>query len=212
MEAWSKKGDRYEHDELQPGGFLPYQTLQPKETAADALASLEVAASSQDPTFVPLKVAEEIASGFTRGGEEQGPATDTYVSSKGRIPVFAGQDLSAEVMKVIQAIVRDNGPPRLFADNSATSSWELTGTEVREVPQARTGVIMSESLPIPDHAERGNEGEIPAANAGRCSARPLAAGTTRPERCKNRTLLLRRPTGNDASGISRPQRLLLPDV
>ena len=159
VDEWSRKGHRYEEKELDRGEFLCYQTLRPTETAEEALASLEAEAAIQDATFVPLMVAEGIASGFTGGAEEQGPTTETYVSGEERIPVFAGQDLSTEVKQVIQAIVRDNGPPRLFADNSATSSWELIGTEVREVSQAGVGVIMSQSCAFLTMQKKGPKGK-----------------------------------------------------
>ena len=159
VDAWSRRGDRYEEGELEHGEFLCYQTIRPEENAEEALASLEAEAASQDTAFIPLKVAEEIDSGSTGGADEQGPATETNVSNNGRTPVFAGKDLAAEVRQVIQAIVRDNEPPRLFADHSATSSWELTGTAVREVSQVGVGVIMSESCRFLTMQKKGPQGK-----------------------------------------------------
>ena len=159
VDAWSRKGDRYEKGELELGEFLCYQTIRPEETAEEALASLQAEAASQDTAFIPLKVAEEIDAGFTGGADEQGPATETNVSNNGRTPVFAGKDLAAEVKQVIQAIVRDNEPPRLFGDHSATSSWELTGTAVREVSQVGVGVIMSESCRFLTMQKKGPQGK-----------------------------------------------------
>ena len=101
MDAWSRRGNRYEEGELGHGGFLPYLTLCPTETPEEALSSLEAVAASQDTDFVPLKASEE-----------PGTATEANnVSGERRIPVFAGQDLSPEVKQVVQAIVRDNSPP-----------------------------------------------------------------------------------------------------
>ncbi len=144
VDQWSSRGDRYEERELSRGAFLCYQTLQPKETADKAVTRLESEAKRQDPTFIPMKRLQEKAIGRNGAEEEQDPAIETNTASWERIPVFAGQELSAEARRVVDAIVLGNDPPKAFTDITTTSILEIIGTEVRPVPKEGIAILMSD--------------------------------------------------------------------
>ena len=147
VDAWSRKGDRYEKGELEHGQFLCYQTLQPKETAEEALHSLQADAANQDPTFVPLKTTEEFVadSGSTGGPRAQCPENETRASDEGRIPIFAGQELAAEARRVVDAIISSNRPVTIFSDVTNTFTLELVGEEVRPVPKDGIAILMDDA-------------------------------------------------------------------
>ena len=146
VDAWSRKGDRYEKGELEHGQFLCYQTLQPKETAEEALVSLQADAANQDPKFVPLTTEALVAdSGSTGSPRAQWTENETRASDEGRMPIFAGRELAAEARRVVDAIISSNRPVTIFSDVTHTYTLELVGEEVRPVPKDGIAILMDDA-------------------------------------------------------------------
>ena len=133
VDSWSRRGERYENGELAPGGFLGYRELAPAESTEEALTALEVEAARQDPSFEPLSVC---APQSVPTPQAQSRQNDNGIkgATSDRAAIFPGQDLSAEVRQVIDAVAHSNDPAIIFSDTDATSTLELIGSEMRPVP------------------------------------------------------------------------------